>query len=61
MKGFKLFLLILFLVFFTSGCVKESSQGGVITPIGEFTVNITVNPDQDRTPIVPIFMGQTKM
>lgn len=57
MKGFKLFLLILFLVFFTSGCVKESSQGGVITPIGEFTVNITVNPDQDRTPISPYIYG----
>jgi len=57
LKGFKLFLLILFLVFFTSGCVKESSQGGVITPIGEFTVNITVNPDQDRTPISPYIYG----
>ncbi|MCX7720669.1 MAG: glycoside hydrolase family 44 protein [Dictyoglomus thermophilum] len=54
-------LLSLFLLLFISGCVKDSEitkgGGAIITPTGQFTVNILVNPEEDRTPISPYIYG----
>ncbi len=54
-------LLSLFLLLFISGCVKDSEitkgGGAIITPTGQFTVNILVNPEEDRKPISPYIYG----
>ncbi|MEN3012298.1 MAG: glycoside hydrolase family 44 protein [Dictyoglomus thermophilum] len=60
MKKISFLLLIIFLILFISGCIKGSlpnNGGGIITPTGQFTVNIIVNPDQDRRPISPYIYG----